>query len=378
MKVLVIGAGNMGLAYADAIAQSDLLKTGDMLIYDKDPEKLKELRKIKHFSVQDELATCTLEADIIFLAVEPYYAENLYDELKPFLQEDQIIISIMAGVSIQAMQDGLGLEKVVLAMPNLPAQVGKGLTTFTAAKEVSRLELSTVESILDTTGRSIKLDNENDIDASTGISGSGPAKCAVLISGRGNNFAYIAHDANLEKSLAVILNAKTHKISACNALDKILIDKNHSNFHTLLEGISSSLKSAGVSLMADEYSISKMKDAQPIDSESIWYEEFLAMRAVIATVDSQEEATDMINRFSGGHSVSILTEDTTAAQAFMEEVDAAAVYHNASTRFTDGGAMGVGAELAISTDKLHHRGPLGLPQLVTNKYYVYGNGQIRK
>lgn len=284
----------------------------------------------------------------------------------------------MAGVSIQAMQDGLGLEKVVLAMPNLPAQVGKGLTTFTAAKEVSRLELSTVESILDTTGRSIKLDNENDIDASTGISGSGPAKCAVLISGRGNNFAYIAHDANLEKSLAVILNAKTHKISACNALDKILIDKNHSNFHTLLEGISSSLKSAGVSLMADEYSISKMKDAQPIDSESIWYEEFLAMRAVIATVDSQEEATDMINRFSGGHSVSILTEDTTAAQAFMEEVDAAAVYHNASTRFTDGGAMGVGAELAISTDKLHHRGPLGLPQLVTNKYYVYGNGQIRK
>lgn len=204
------------------------------------------------------------------------------------------------------------------------------------------------------------------------------AKCAVLVSGRGNNFAYVAPDANLEKSLAVILNAKTHKISACNALDKILIDKNHPNFHTLLESISSSLKSAGVSLMADEYCRSKMKDAQPIDSESIWYEEFLAMRAVIASVDSQEEATDMINRFSGGHSVSILTEDTTAAQAFMEEVDAAAVYHNASTRFTDGGAMGVGAELAISTDKLHHRGPLGLPQLVTNKYYVYGNGQIRK
>lgn len=175
MKVLVIGAGNMGLAYADAIAQSDLLRTGDMLIYDKDSEKLKELKKIKHFSVQEDLALCTPEADIIFLAVKPFHAEDLYDELRPHIQEDQIIISIMAGVSIGAMQEGMGLKKVVRAMPNLPAQVGKGLTTFTAAPEVSRLELSTVESILDTTGRSIKLDNENDIDASTGISGSGPA-----------------------------------------------------------------------------------------------------------------------------------------------------------------------------------------------------------
>lgn len=227
MKVLVIGAGNMGLAYADAIAQSDLLKTGDMLIYDKDPEKLKELRKIKHFSVQDELSTCTPEADIIFLAVKPYHAENLYDELKPFLQEDQIIISIMAGVSIQAMQDGLGLEKVVRAMPNLPAQVGKGLTTFTAAKEVSRLELSTVESILDTTGRSIKLDNENDIDASTGISGSGPAYVfyfmqsmleAALKMGFSDYDSKVLVSATFDGAIELF---KTHKLSPESWMEKV-------------------------------------------------------------------------------------------------------------------------------------------------------------
>lgn len=203
------------------------------------------------------------------------------------------------------------------------------------------------------------------------------AKCAVLVSGRGNNFAYLAPDAEMEKSLAVILNAKTDKISACNALDKILIDQNHPNFENLVKNTAKILQDAGVSLAADKTCAKFIEEAEALGDESIWYEEFLAMRAVIAAVDGRANATDMINKYSGGHSVTIFTEDKEAAQEFMEEIDAAAVYHNASTRFTDGGAMGVGAELAISTDKLHHRGPLGLPQLVTNKYYVYGDGQVR-
>ena len=90
------------------------------------------------------------------------------------------------------------------------------------------------------------------------------------------------------------------------------------------------------------------------------------------------QAIDKINKYSGGHSATIMTQDKDTAMEFMEQVDNAAVYHNASTRFTDGGQMGVGAELAISTDKLHHRGPLGLEQLTTNKYYVFGDGQVRE
>ena len=112
-------------------------------------------------------------------------------------------------------------------------------------------------------------------------------------------------------------------------------------------------------------------------SDETWNEEFLAMRIVVGAVDGLEAAVAKTNQHSGGHSATIMAQDEGAARAFMEGVDCAAVYHNASTRFTDGGEMGVGAELAISTDKLHHRGPLGLAQLVTNKYWVFGVGQVR-
>jgi len=101
------------------------------------------------------------------------------------------------------------------------------------------------------------------------------------------------------------------------------------------------------------------------------------MKIAVAPVDGIDQAIELINEHSGGHSATIMTLDAPSAERFMNEVDAAAVYHNASTRFTDGGQFGLGAELAISTDKLHHRGPLGLHQLVTNKWYVFGDGQIR-
>mgnify|MGYP000412697087 CR=1 FL=1 len=203
------------------------------------------------------------------------------------------------------------------------------------------------------------------------------AACAVLVSGRGNNFAYVSADADVDKSIKVILNSKTHKISACNALDKILINTSHPNYKQIVKDLAVELKEAGVELWSDEKIQAILPEAKLVDQESVWYEEFLALKAVIATVDDDQQAIDWINKYSGGHSASILTEDRELAQKFMEQVDGAAVYHNASTRFTDGGAMGVGAELAISTDKLHHRGPLGLKQLVTNKYYVYGDGQVR-
>ena len=203
------------------------------------------------------------------------------------------------------------------------------------------------------------------------------ATCAVLISGKGNNFLYVAKDADWEKTVKVIVNAKTDKISGCNALDKVLIDKRLPNYDTKLKDLQAILHNLEVELLVDEKVGNILTDEAKIENEDTWYEEFLAMKLVIAEAENEDDAIDMINTYSGGHSSSILTEDKSLAQKFMEQVDSAAVYHNASTRFTDGGQMGVGAELAISTDKLHHRGPLGLKQLVTNKYYVFGDGHVR-
>lgn len=204
------------------------------------------------------------------------------------------------------------------------------------------------------------------------------ANCAVLVSGRGNNFLYVDEKNDWEKSIQVILNAKTDKISACNALDKVLVNTSLEDFQERIIALGTILKANGISLLVDEYVKEILKDEPLITEESVWKEEFLSMKCCIGSVESLQDAVDTINRYSGGHSATIMTTDSENAKHFMEQVDCAAVYQNASTRFTDGGQMGVGAELAISTDKLHHRGPLGLNELVTNKYYVYGEGQIRE
>ena len=203
------------------------------------------------------------------------------------------------------------------------------------------------------------------------------APCAVLVSGRGNNFLYVDSEADWEQTLKVILNAKTDKISACNALDKVLVNKNLPGYQEKLGQLRDQLEERGVQILVDEQVQKVLPEAAQIQDDAIWHEEFLALKCCIGAVEDVEEAIEMINTYSGGHSAAIMTRDDQTADRFMEEVDSAAVYKNASTRFTDGGQMGVGAELAISTDKLHHRGPLGLKELVTNKYHVYGEGHVR-
>lgn len=203
------------------------------------------------------------------------------------------------------------------------------------------------------------------------------ANCPVLVSGRGNNFIYVDHTADWEQTIKVILNAKTDKISACNALDKILLDQRLPDLDKKLIHLQKTLHEFEVELLVDQQVKEVLGNEPLIENEDTWYEEFLALKACVALVSDEMEAIEKINKYSGGHSSAIMTTDMQKAEAFMEQVDSGAVYHNASTRFTDGGQMGVGAELAISTDKLHHRGPLGLEQLVTNKYYVYGQGHVR-
>ena len=202
------------------------------------------------------------------------------------------------------------------------------------------------------------------------------ATCPVIISGRGNNFVYVNKEADLKKALDIIINGKTSNISVCNALDKVLIDTNLDNWEAFAKKKVTELQQRNVTVLGDE-SISKTTNIPEIESDLIWYEEFLDYKIVIGTTNSDQEAIDKINKYCGGHSASIITKNDAIAHEFMNNVDTAAVYQNASTRFTDGGQFGLGGELAISTDKLHQRGPIGLQHLVTNKWYIYGNGQIR-
>jgi glutamate-5-semialdehyde dehydrogenase len=200
------------------------------------------------------------------------------------------------------------------------------------------------------------------------------AQCPVLVSGRGNNFLYIDKEASLEIATSLISNGKLGKISACNALDKVIIHQDFPEMEQLISFLTKDLASNGVTLYSSDF---EHPSIEPISVEEIWYEEFLDYKLAFRKVADTENAISIINHYSGGHSATIVTESEKAACTFMLEVDAAAVYHNVSTRFTDGGQFGLGAELAISTDKLHHRGPLGLEHLVTNKWYIYGEGQVR-
>lgn len=175
MKVLVIGAGNMGLTYAEGMAESPLLSKHKLRIFDTDPKKIKKLRKDVRFIVFDNLDDCLPKADIVFIAVKPYHSDDLFEQMKPKLNDQQLFVSLMAGVTIENIQQKLNVKKVIRTMPNLPAQVGKGVTSYTESEDISKVELIMVRNLLDTTGTSIHVDTEKFIDASTGISGSGPA-----------------------------------------------------------------------------------------------------------------------------------------------------------------------------------------------------------
>lgn len=202
------------------------------------------------------------------------------------------------------------------------------------------------------------------------------ASCPVIVSGRGNNFVFIDKEADQDMALDIIINAKTAKISACNALDKVLIASDIPDKENFVKRLIAMLKESNVEILVDDH-LDQYKDTFRISDESVWYEEFLDYKIVLGQVKNMEEAINRINKYCGGHSSAIITQNKAQASDFMESVDSAAVYHNASIRFTDGGQFGLGGELAISTDKLHQRGPIGLTHLTTNKWFVYGKGQIR-
>ncbi|MCB0284601.1 MAG: glutamate-5-semialdehyde dehydrogenase [Calditrichaeota bacterium] len=187
----------------------------------------------------------------------------------------------------------------------------------------------------------------------------------VIVSGRGNNFLYVDKDSDLDMAIKIILNGKK-RISVCNALDKVLVNQKIPNVESFISDLTTKLTENKIALVNEPH------------NDTVMAEEFLAAKILLKKVNDIDEAIEMINRYSGGHSATIVTSNKERATKFLQEVDCAAVYHNASTRFTDGGQFGFGAEMAISTQKLHFRGPIALNQLVTNKWFIYGDGHIRE
>ena len=200
------------------------------------------------------------------------------------------------------------------------------------------------------------------------------ATVPVIETGTGNNHVYVDKDAQIDMAVKIVRNAKVQRPSVCNAAETVLVHQDIAE--TFLAALEADLAQQ-VELRADERSMTYLDQAIPAQ-ESDWKTEFLDYTLAVRVVNSLEEAIAHINRYNTKHSEAIVTDSYFASQKFLKEVDAAAVYVNASTRFTDGFVFGFGAEIGISTQKLHARGPMGLEALTSTKYIIYGDGQIRE
>lgn len=196
----------------------------------------------------------------------------------------------------------------------------------------------------------------------------------VIETGVGNCHIYVDKDADIEKAVNIVFNAKTSRPSVCNAAESLLVHKDIAE--KVLVAVKNKLDEKSVTLVGDETAREILCNIEKAD-ENDWATEYLDYKMSVKVVESVDEAIEHIYKYSTGHSECIVTENVKAAEQFMNRVDSAAVYVNASTRFTDGGEFGFGAEIGISTQKLHARGPIGLPELQSFKYKIYGNGQVR-
>ena len=204
----------------------------------------------------------------------------------------------------------------------------------------------------------------------------------VIETGTGNCHIYVHESADFDKALNIIVNAKTQRVGVCNAAESLLVDRAVAD--AFLPAVVAVLHDHGVLIHGDEVTCAACADAGFVEgddyvpaTEEDWGREYLALEMSVKVVANEDEAIAHINRYNTGHSEAIITENYTNAQRFLDEIDAACVYVNASTRFSDGFEFGFGAEIGISTQKLHARGPMGLDALTSTKYIIYGNGQTR-
>lgn len=208
------------------------------------------------------------------------------------------------------------------------------------------------------------------------------SKVPVIETGAGNVHIYVDRTGNPDKAIPILINAKTQRVGVCNATEKLLIHKDIAE--SFLPKAAAALAAAGVEMHADERAYGIIEHAGIANAQLVhatdedWDTEYLALKIGIKVVDSLDEAIAHINRHSTGHTESIIAEDYSAIEEFTARIDSAVVMVNASTRFTDGGVFGFGAELGISTQKMHARGPMGLREMTTTKWIGYGTGQVRE
>jgi glutamate-5-semialdehyde dehydrogenase len=201
------------------------------------------------------------------------------------------------------------------------------------------------------------------------------ASIPAIETGTGNCHIYVEEDANLDRAVPIVINAKCQRPGTCNAAEKLLVHTNVAK--QFLPVVIAELRKNGVEVRGDEKTAAIVPDVKPATEED-WYTEFLDYIIGVKVVENLDEAITHVNKYSTKHSESILTASFDKAMRFIREVDSAAVYWNASTRFTDGNQFGLGAEIGISTQKLHARGPMSVQHLTTTKYFILGSGQIRK
>jgi pyrroline-5-carboxylate reductase len=175
MNILIIGGGNMGKTYARAFLRAHITSPEKLMILERDEDRAAELAIDRLAAVHFKPEDCVTQADLVILAVKPQDSSVLFHSIKSYVDPQQLFLSIMAGVKIKTIANALGVPKIIRAMPNLPAQIGQGMTAFTSSEEVTRIELITVQNLLNTTGKTLYVAREELIDASTAISGSGPA-----------------------------------------------------------------------------------------------------------------------------------------------------------------------------------------------------------
>lgn len=293
-------------------------------------------------------------------------------EARPNVTADAAALCIKAGNAVilrggkEAFCSNMAIVKV---MQDAAAQAGLPLGTINLVENTTRESATAL----------MKLNEYLDVIIPRG--GAGLIRAVVenatvpaIETGTGNCHVYVDKAADFDMAEKIVMNAKTSRTSVCNSEEKLLIHREI--VQSFLPRMLKALADAGVEIVGDEETC-KLYPSALSATEEDWYTEYLDMKIGVKVVDSLDAAISHINKYGSGHSEAIVTADLARAQKFLDGVDAAAVYVNASTRFTDGFEFGFGAEMGISTQKIHARGPMGLQELTTTKFQIIGEGQIR-
>jgi glutamate-5-semialdehyde dehydrogenase len=374
----ILGANAADLADERAAGLSDALRDRLTLTPERVAAMAEGVRAVEALAdpVGEELDHHTLESGIDLRKVRvPLGVVGVIYEARPNVTIDCAALTIKSGNAIvlrgssYAQRSNAALAAVIreaLAEAGLPED---SVLLLDSGDRDGLAELATQEGVVDLL---IPRGGEGLKEAIKAV-----ATVPVMYAAAGNCHVYVHADADLEMATRIAVNAKVQRPGVCNAAEKLLLDEAVAASHgpTIL----AALAAEGVELIGDERARAVAGESVAIGEASVedWDTEYLALKMAVAVVDSVEEAIDHINAHGTGHSEAIVTEDARAADAFVAGVDAAAVYVNASTRFTDGFEYGMGAEIGNSTQKLHARGPIGMRELTTTKYVGRGSGQTR-